>query len=198
MTNGKNVGLKTHPSMSAGAQHAVALGRPPARRKIGAAAVLLCLGMAACAHYHLGTKTRLAFATVYVAPVEDRAMLPQAQAIVATALRDALLRDSRVTLVASPAGADVTLRVALVGYNREMAAANPADTGLARKFALHLRATCTLTNNRTARPFFTDRDITATKDAYTDSGQLQAEYQAVPLLAEALADQVAHAVLDVW
>ena len=47
------------------------------------------------------------------------------------------------------------------------------------------------------------------RDAYTDSGQklptgisvsgqLQSEYQALPLLADALADKVAHAVLDVW
>jgi hypothetical protein len=183
--------------MSAGAQHAEPSGRP-ARRSARPVAVLLCLGLAACAHYQLGTNTKLTFATVYVAPVEDRAMLPQAQAIVATALRDALLRDGRVAVVATPAEADVTLRVALVGYNREMAAANPADTGLARKFALHLHATCTLTDNRTTRPLFTDRDIAVTKDAYTDSGQLQAEFQTVPLLAEALADQVAHAVLDVW
>jgi hypothetical protein len=183
--------------MFAGTQRAFASGRP-ARRRAGPGAVLLCLGLAACAHYQLGTKSKLAFATVYVAPVENRAVLPQAQAIVATALRDALLRDGRVTLVTSPEAADVTLRVALAGYNREMAAANPADTGLARKFALHLHAACTLTDNRTGRPLFADRDITVTKDAYTDSGQLQAEYQTVPLLAEALADKVAHAVLDVW
>jgi hypothetical protein len=183
--------------MFAGPQRALASGRP-ARRRAGPAAVLLCLGLAACAHYQLGTKSKLAFATVYVAPVENRAMLPQAQAIVATALRDALLRDGRVTLVTSPEAADVTLRVALAGYDREMAAANPADTGLARKFALHLHATCTLTDRRTGRPLFADRAITVTKDAYTDSGQLQAEYQTVPLLAEALADKVAHAVLDVW
>jgi Lipopolysaccharide-assembly len=175
--------------MSAGTQRAVPV------------AALLCLaglGLAACTHYQLGTKTRLAFATVYVAPVENRALLPQAQALVATALRDALLRDGRVTLVSSPEAADVTLRVALTGYHREMAAANPADTGLARKFALQLHATCTLTDNRAHRPLFANRDLLVTRDAYTDSGQLQAEYQTVPLLAEALADQVAHAVLDVW
>lgn len=186
--------------MSAGAQHAVAADRSGRRRRILLPA-LLCLagvGLAACAHYQLGTRTKLTFATLYVAPVENHAMLPQAQAIVATAVREALLRDGRVTLVSSPEAADVTLRVTLTGYNREMTAANPADTGLARKFALHLHATCTLTDNRAHRPLFAGRDVTVTRDAYTDSGQLQAEYQTVPLLADALADRVAHAVLDVW
>jgi hypothetical protein len=160
--------------------------------------VAAALGLAACAHYQLGTKAPLAFSTLYVAPVENRALLPQAQALVATEVREALVKDGRVTLVASPDAADATLQITLAGYQREVAAANSTDTGLARKFALHLHATCTLTDNRTRRPFFANREIVVTKDAFTDSGQLQAEYQTLPLLAGALADKVAHAVLDVW
>ena len=154
--------------------------------------------LAACSHYQLGTKARLTFATLYVAPIEDRAMVPQAQAVVASALREALLKDGRVALAASPESADATLRIALVGYEREVAAASAADTGLAREFALNLHANCTLTDNRTKRPLFTNRPIRVTRYAFTDSGQLQAEYQALPALAGALADKVAHAVLDVW
>jgi hypothetical protein len=186
--------------MSTRAQRTDAPSRPSGRRggRALALAGLLSLGLAACAHYQLGTGGKLAFTTLYVAPVENHAMLPEAQAIVATALREALARDGRVTLVAAPEAADATLRVTLVGYTREMAAASSTDTDLARKFALHLRATCTLADNRSQHPFFTNREITVTKDAFTDSGQLQAEYQTLPLLAGALADQVAHAVLDVW
>jgi Lipopolysaccharide-assembly len=184
--------------MSSRAQPADA---PPRRLRRSAgltAAAVLALGLAACAHYQLGTGGKLTFTTLYVAPVGNRAPVPQAQALVATAIREALLRDGRVTLVDSPENADVTLRVDLTGYDRDMAAANPADTGLARKFALHLHARCTLTDNRSHQPLFAGREITVTKDAFTDSGQLQAEYQTLPLLADALADRVAHAVLDVW
>jgi hypothetical protein len=152
----------------------------------------------ACSHYQLGTQTKPPFTTLYVAPVEDRAMLPQAQALVTAEIREALIKDGRVTVVSSPDTADAVLHVSLVGYDREVAAANPADTGLARKFALNLHASCTLTDRRTGRPCFANRDLVVTKDAFTDSGQLQSEYQALPLLAAALADRVAHAVLDVW
>ncbi len=175
-----------------------AAGRGWPRRRCSLLAAATLLGLAACAHYQLGTKTQLAFTTLYVAPVENRALIPQAQALVATEVREALVKDGRVTLVGSPEAADATLRVTLAGYQREVAAANSADTGLARKFALHLRATCTLTDNRSGRPLFANREIIVTKDAFTDSGQLQAEYQTLPLLAGALADKVAHAVLDVW
>lgn len=152
----------------------------------------------ACSHYQLGTQTKLAFTTLYVAPVENRAMLPQAQALVSAEIRNALQKDGRVTLVASPEAADAVLRVSLVGYDREVAASTEADTGIARKFALNLHASCTLTDRRTGRPFFTNRELQVTKDAYTDSGQLQAEYQTLPLLAAALGDRVAHMVFDVW
>ena len=175
-----------------------AASRMPGRPARGALAMIGLLGLAACAHYQLGTNGRLTFTTLYVAPVENRALVPQAQALVATEVREALGKDGRVTLVASPDAADATLQVTLAGYQREVAAANSTDTGLARKFALHLRATCTLTDNRSRRPLFSNREIIVTKDAFTDSGQLQAEYQTLPLLAGSLADKVAHAVLDVW
>jgi len=178
-------------------------GIPVRRRLLPVAAILPFLSLAlltlpACSHYQLGTKAKLAFTTLYVAPVENRAMLPQAPAIFTTEIRDALLKDGRVTLVASPEAAEVTLRVTLTGYEREVAVASSADTGLTRKFALNLRAACTLTDNRTGKALFTNREIRVAQDAYTDSGQLQSEYQALPLLAGTLAGKVAHAVLDVW
>ena len=152
----------------------------------------------ACSHYRLGTQTKLAFATLYVAPVESRAMLPQAQTLVATEIRDALRKDGRVTVVDSPETADAVLRISLVRYDRDVAAANPSDTGLARKFALNLHASCTLTDRRTGHPYFANRQLQVTRDAFTDSGQLQSEYQTLPLLAATLGDRVAHAVFDVW
>ncbi len=170
----------------------------PWRRLPGALLGLTLLALTGCAHYHLGTPARPGFTTLYVAPVDSRVLLPQARAIVATAVREALLKDGRVTLTASPEAAEATLRITLVAYGRTVMASNSADTGLAREFALNLRATCTLTDNRTGRPLFAGREITATRSAYVDSGQLQVEYQALPLLADTLADQVAHAVLDVW
>lgn len=189
--------------MSIRAQHRCVSRRPRHPRHLGvrlpASLVGLGLwGLIGCSHYQLGTASRLAFATLYVAPVENRAMLPQAQATFATAIREALLTDGRVSLAATPETADVVLRVSLVSYDRRMAAANPADTTLARKFVLNLHTTCTLIDRRTGKPLFVNRAIVVSRDAYTDSGQLQAEYQAVPLLAASLADKVAHAVLDVW
>jgi len=163
---------------------------------LGLFAVALALG--GCAQYHLGTAARTSFTTLYVAPVANQSHLPQAQAIVSTQLREAFLHDGRVTLVNSPEAADATLTVVIRDYHRDIRAVREDDTGLARKFSLVLGTECTLRDNRSGHDLFTRRPVSVARDAFTDGGQLQAEYQDLPLLAEAMAQKVAHTVLDVW
>lgn len=159
--------------------------------------LLLVLG-AGCAHYQLGTGTRPAFRTLYVAPVESTALVPQAREVLSTQLREAFARDGRVALVNSPERADATLHVVIQGFQREIAAAREGDTGLASKFNVVLSADCTLRDNRAGRDLFTRRPLSATREVFTEGGQLQAEYQVLPLLAGALADRARHATLDTW
>jgi hypothetical protein len=151
-----------------------------------------------CAHYQLGTGAKPSFASLYVEPVENQTLLPQARAILTTRIRDAFVRDDRVSLANSPEAADATLQVIVRDYRREVASVQERDTGLARKFTLSLRVTCTLVDRRTGKPLFTNRELRVERDAFTDGGQLQAEYQTLPLLAEALGQRVAATVLDVW
>jgi outer membrane lipopolysaccharide assembly protein LptE/RlpB len=156
------------------------------------------LGLAGCAHYQLGTDAKLQFSTLYVEPVANKTLLPQARTIVSTQLREAFLHDDRVTLVDSAGEADATLTVVINDYHREATVAREDDTGLARKFALTLGTSCTLRNNRSGEVLFKNRAVAVQRDAFTDSGQLQAEYQVLPILAEALAQKISHTVLDVW
>ena len=158
-----------------------------------------------CAHYQLGTEGKLSFHTLYIAPVENKAKLPQSVAIVSTQIREAFIHDGRVTVVDSLAEADATLTVSLSHYGRDVTTSRPDDTGLARKFNLNLSANCTLRDNRSATVLFDKRPIAVEQQIFTtatpqqaDSNQLQAEYQALPQLATKLAEKVAHTTLDVW
>lgn len=161
--------------------------------------LLICAAvtLAGCANYQLGTTAKLSFATLYVAPVESQTLLPQARAIISTQLRDAFANDPRITLVNSPEAADATLHVTLRDYRRTVASVLENDTGLARKFTLTLDVACTL-SRRGGESLFTDRIVRVQRDAFTDAGQQQAEYQTLPLLAEALSKKIVHTVLDVW
>lgn len=151
-----------------------------------------------CSNYQLGTGTTPGFSTLHVEAVKNKTLVPQAQAIVSTQLRDNFARDARVQLVNAPAGADAVLAVVLTGYRRDVVTVREGDTGLARKFNETLEATCTLRDQRTGKVVFENRPVTAVREVFTDSGQLQAEYQTLPLLAELLATKVTHAVLGGW
>jgi Lipopolysaccharide-assembly len=169
------------------------------RAVIPSLALLACLiAWVGCAHYQLGTGATPAFRTLYVAPVANQTLLPQSQALMSTQLREAFLRDGRVTLVNSAEAADATLTIVLNDYHREVAASRADDTGLARKFNLTLGALCSLQDRRSGKTIFENRPVRAQREVFTDSGQLQAEYQTLPLLADALAARILHATLDVW
>jgi len=151
-----------------------------------------------CANYRLGTGVTPAFNSLYVEPVANRTLLPQAQAIISTRLRESFARDGRTRLSNSPDQADATLVVVIAEYRRDIAAVREGDTGLARKFNVTLGVTCTLRDNRTGRPIFENRTVNAVREIFTDSGQLQSEFQTLPILAEALATKIVNATLDTW
>lgn len=174
---------------------------------------LLAFALSGCAHYQLGTQGKLTFQSIYVEPVANTAGIPQATPLFNSRVRDALLRDGRISLASGPESADVTLKVGLRNYNRRVATVRRSDTGLARTFDIELEAVCTLRDNRTGRNLFEKRPVSATREVFTSdapvehdasgqpifvSRQTAAEYQTLPLLAETLADRVSHAVLDVW
>ncbi|HRE81071.1 MAG TPA: LPS assembly lipoprotein LptE [Opitutaceae bacterium] len=77
---------------------------------------LLALMLAGCSNYVLGTGKSLEFRTLFIEPVENDSNLPQAVAVISTQLREAFLRDGRVTLVNSAADADAVLSVTLSSY----------------------------------------------------------------------------------
>lgn len=171
---------------------------------VGCALAALAPG---CSHYEWGAGAKLQFATLYVEPVRNRTLLPQAQAPIETQLRTTFLEDGRVQIVDSPSDADAVLQVVVTGYKRDVAATREQDAGLASKFSITLTTQCSLIDTHTGRAYFEGRVITAKTDVFTDNGnphsslvgnQLQAEYNNVPILAEAIANHIAHNVLDVW
>src|SRR5271154_124583 len=162
-----------------------------------------------CSNYRLGTGADPSFTTLYIEPAKNKTMMAQSQAVLSIFIREAFVRDGRVTVVDNSGDADATLEVAIVNYHRDNAANREDDAGPARKFTLHLRVSGRLRDNRTGRMLFDGRIVEVQREAFTDNGlgsvpfgtsndQLQSEYNTLPLLASSLSDKLAHAVLDVW
>jgi hypothetical protein len=158
---------------------------------------VLCLS-AGCANYRLGTGTTQKFSSIYITPVTSDALIPQARVLVATQVREAFIRDGRVALAGSPEQADAVLTIKLSSYSRQVVVSQQDDTGRARRFDVTLLAHATLTDNRTRQPYFTERPLEAKRGVFTDSGLVPSEYEGMPLLAETLANETVHAVLDTW
>lgn len=151
-----------------------------------------------CANYQLGTGVKTKFATLFIAPVSSKVVIPQAQALITTQLREAFIRDGRISLADSADAADAVLTLSLVSYDRSVAVSRANDTGLARRFDVTLQAQATLVDNQNKKTYFAERPLRATRGVFTDSGLVPAEYENMPLLAEQLAKETVHAVLDVW
>ena len=126
--------------------------------------------LAGCAGYQLGTGSAPKFSTLFIAPIRSETQIPQAQVLVTTQIREALIRDGRVRLVNSAEAADAVLQVSLTGYDRAVSVSRADDTGLARRFDVSLRALATLTDNRTKQAYFIRRPLTAKRGVFTDSG----------------------------
>ena len=162
---------------------------------IGLLGMLLLSG---CANYQLGTGAKVSFRTLYVAPVVNESNMPQAVAIISTQLREAFLHDARIILVNTPEEADASLTVRLIKYGRTVKTGRHNDTGLARNFDVTIEAEASLRDNRDNHFIFENRKAAASREVFGDSGQLQAEYNNVPLLAEILAKNIRSATLDTW
>jgi hypothetical protein len=169
-------------------------------RPLVAAAIATALFLfgAGCASYQLGSPAELQFKSVFIPPVVNDTFVPQSRAAITTAIREAFARDGRLILADSAAAADRVLEVRLADFAREMTSAQRADTALARKFALTLTAEVKLIDPAMPDSAPTMSKVSVSVDAYTDSGLQQAEFQAVPQLAEKLGVEVVHRVLDTW
>lgn len=151
-----------------------------------------------CANYQLGTGGKVTFRTLYVAPVVNESNLPQAVAIISTQVRESFLQDPRIILVNTPEEAEATLTVRVLKYGRTGKTGRRDDTGLGRNFDVTIEAEASLRDNRDNHFIFENRKAAASRAVFGDSGQLQAEYNNVPLLGEILAKNIRSATLDTW
>jgi Lipopolysaccharide-assembly len=171
--------------------------------------LVAALALQGCSHYHLGAGPGPGFGTIFIPPTKNKTTIAQSQATLTTLVREAFIKDGRVTVVDSASDADTTLLITLTNYRRDNAANREDDNGLARKFTLRLSATLSLRDNRSGKMLFENRTVEVQREAFVDNGlgsvpfgesndQLQSEYNTFPLLGQLLATKATKAVLDVW
>ena len=151
--------------------------------------------LSGCAHYQLGQGNQTTYSSVYVLPVINQSMIPQAQATVNEALVRQFIRAGSTT-VENKANAEVILQVTLKDYQKNIAASRTDDTGRARSLGLTLRANATL--SKPDGTVLHSQDFEASYEFYADGGVTNAEAAALPKLAEMLASKIHSAVISNW
>lgn len=159
--------------------------------------LLTLLFASGCGRYQLGRHAEPPFRSIYIRPVANDTFAAQAQAILSHQLRNQFIRDGLLE-VDNERDADAVLEVVLHQFDRRVAATRAEDTEVAEKLELDLLAHCTLVDNRSGEVYFRDRPLTATAESFPQDRPQQAEFQAMPVLAERLARQIAYQVLQVW
>lgn len=183
------------------------------RRLAAIALVAFATFGTACSHYRLGTGVQRDYESIFIAPVETNAVIPQSTALLSTQIREAFIRDGRLRVVNTRDEADAILTVKLDRLHRDTLTSLPSDAGLARTFGLVLDASATLRDVKGEKTWFADRPLRVERQIFTNDGtaiatkdgpylvplqQTQAEYTIVPTLGENLAAQLKSAVLDTW
>lgn len=162
-----------------------------------AAAVLVGL-LSGCASYQLGEPSQLPYRTISVAPPKNLSTLPQFEAPLATAMRQSILQAGPIEL-ANSAAADAVLELTIVEIKRDIAAVTAEDVGRGRKFELTVDLELTLREPFEGGQIYIDsRPFSVRQDIYSDSGLVDAEYQATPELSGDIAERVTEMVVDLW
>jgi hypothetical protein len=148
--------------------------------------------------YSLKPYTPLEFDKIYVAPIRNDSFAPQTQVSLTKQVRTKLSNISGLELSSSPENA-ATLEITIVDFGKYMATAQEEDTSRAKSFDIRMVILCTLSNNVTGRVYFRDYRISDVVECHTSKDNLQElQYQAIPKLANKLADRVCDIICHLW
>lgn len=156
------------------------------------AATLLCV---ACS-YSLGSRGKLPFSTIMIAPVKNMTDLPQTQATLARNLFDSLNAEAGLTVVSE--GAQAELEVVIAEVERGISLTNSRDTGIASTTTLTLEIRCSLRNMQTGEYYFQDRSIRVSAENYLGGQTGLLATQVFPQLSRDAARKIKDEVVGVW
>lgn len=159
---------------------------------------LVCLStlFSGCAHYHWGTGNKSPYHTIAFAPVVNHCYAPQMQSLVSDALFQSFAHGGGMAVESQQGNAEVVLHVTLTDFKKLMGATSKLDTGTARSLVMVLCARAELVDP-SGKPVSAG-DFEVRQEFYADSGMERAEAEALPQLAQLMAEKIHRAVVSNW
>ncbi|MDR1433169.1 MAG: LPS assembly lipoprotein LptE [Puniceicoccales bacterium] len=161
------------------------------------APLLAALLSSGCMHYARGSGSHLAFARIYVAPVRNDSLAPQAQALLTKQVRRKLADEPNLEIAAEPESAAI-LEITIVKFEQTVASTDTNDTINAKSFNVQMSVTCTLKDGQTGKIYFKDHKLSDSVECHAVADYQEAKHQIMPKLTEKLATRICEAVCNPW
>ena len=149
-----------------------------------------------CAGYHLGTGNKPLYHTISFAPIVNHSFAPQMNTLVSDALFQAFAHGGGMAVESQGGDAEVVLHVTLTNFQKLIGATTISDTGEARSLVMILTAEAAL-SDPAGKPIYKG-NFEVRQEYYADSGLVRAEEEALPQLAQLMAEKIHRAVVSKW
>jgi hypothetical protein len=161
-----------------------------------AALILPCL-LAGCFGYHVGPVADIDYRTVAVPMFANRTVRPQLEAQVTNGIIKRLHQDGSLQVVDREL-ADVVVVGKIVDYQRSVLRTEKDDTGVPREYRVTVVAQVEIRDRRNGTRIVEPRRIEGAADTFIGTDLQAADYQALPLAADALARKVVTLLTERW
>jgi len=162
--------------------------------------VLAMMVLSGCAGYRVGNvsgRDLQGVRSVYVPMVKNASLQPDVQPLVTNAIINRFNDDGTLS-VSQNANADSELDVTVVSVTETQAASSTGDINITTQYQINMQATATYVNRRLGRKIFENIQVTGTTTFFTQANIQEGIRQAIPLVAQDLADKVVKQVTEGW
>jgi hypothetical protein len=158
----------------------------------------LCgLLLTGCLGYHVGPVMKGNYRSVAVPMFKNKTYKPQLEAQVTNGIIKRLQTDGTLR-VDSMDNADIILTGEIIRYYRSMLRAEQTEADAPREFRIYIDARVEAHDRVTGRQIFGPTVVTGSADTFIGTDLEASEYQALPLIADDLARQVAGMLVESW
>jgi hypothetical protein len=154
---------------------------------------------ASCA-YHVGNipgEEMKNVKIVHVPVVKNNSYIPQIQVMVTNAIIREIDNDGTFH-TGHESMADAILNVEIVEVKRQPVRSARQNTAITEEYELQIVAKATLTNLRSAKKVFVNREVSGKTSYFVQSDLQESERQALPLAAEDMAKNLSQMFVEGW
>ncbi len=159
--------------------------------------VMLAGLLTGCMGYRIGAVGERRYQSIAVPMFRNKTVTPQLEAQVTNAIIKRLQEDGTL-LVQNRATADAVLFGTITKYDRRAVRGAFTDSGVPREYRLSITAVVEVLDQRTGAHILKPTTLTGTSETFIGTDLQSADEQALPLIAEDIARQIAGLLTQNW